>query len=133
MWIDDQGAVHVADPASPHDLMTPDFAEALGTLVRAEPDEVAVLLTRLEQEFHDRSRPYRAAREAPFVDMVPPAVLLDGAPDRLIELQSDLQSVEDRWQLDAIRAVELVAAELEPSRPQMIVERLKQSLRRPHL
>lgn len=133
MWIDDEGAVHVAAPASPHDLMTPGFVEALGALVRTEPDEVAELLTRLEQEFHDRSRPYRAAREAPYVDEVAPTVLLDGAPDRLIELQSDLQSVEDRWQLDAIRAAELVAIEFEPTRPQVIFERLKQSLRRPHL
>jgi hypothetical protein len=109
VWIDDKGVYHTVAQPDPTTLMSEVFRASLDRLV-AEKHEAVIEAIESEQDlFFEQPRELLAQGtpdEGRYVATAPPTKLLTDTVATIGELEVAIQSIESRWRLDALMALD---------------------------
>ncbi len=108
MWIDAHGVAHSVALPDPTELMTVAFKQSLDAV--ASEERAAVLLILEEEEARvfgqDLSGLSDPEKESVFEGLTPPVLILDGHMNAPQDIRTAVESVDWRWRLDVICALD---------------------------
>lgn len=108
MWTDNRGIYHTVALPDPTTLMSDVFRASLDRLVADERAAVAEMIESEENRFYEEPRELLegTADDGGYVEAVPPTGLMTGTVATTGELQVAIQSIDRRWRLDALMALD---------------------------
>ncbi|MBS45948.1 MAG: hypothetical protein CMH83_22800 [Nocardioides sp.] len=104
MWIDETGRGHTVALPDPTEVMSDRFRSSFDGVIGTRGEAVVELLEVLQEEIFDQMLSLPV--DAEFEQVAPPLGLLDQDVWSVEELGQYLRSVDLRWRLDAVLALD---------------------------